>query len=88
MEAMDHGVPMLLVPICNDQPVQAMFLERAAAGLGIDPADVDEASAREALAALLDHGQPYRRNAWRVRDSYRAHDGARETARLIAGLTG
>lgn len=85
MEAMDHGVPPLLIPVCNDQPVQAHFLAKAGAGLSLArPASVE--SVREALAALLDPRQPFRRNADRVRESYRARDGAREAAALIAPL--
>jgi MGT family glycosyltransferase len=88
MEAMDHGVPMLLIPICNDQPVQAHFLVKAGAGLSLERARLTPESVRDALRKLLDPAQPYARNARIVRDSYRASDGAREAARLIAGLAG
>jgi MGT family glycosyltransferase len=86
MEAMDHGVPALLVPICNDQPVQAHFLARAGAGTSLARADASVENLRRALLQLLDAEGAARRNARRVRDSYRAHDGAREAARLIAGV--
>lgn len=86
MEAMDNGVPMLLIPICNDQPVQAYFLAKAGAGLSLERERVTADSARSALAQLLDPGLPYRANAERVRDAYRSRDGAREAARQIAAL--
>ena len=86
MEAMDRGLPMLLIPICNDQPVQAHFLAQAGAGLSLERERVTVESARSALAQLLDPRLPYRANAERVRDAYRSRDGAREAARLIAAL--
>jgi MGT family glycosyltransferase len=86
MEAMDHGVPLLLVPVCNDQPVQAHFLTRAGAGLSLDRRTFSARSCRGALTALLDPDGAPRRNARRVQASYRERDGAREAARLIPGL--
>jgi MGT family glycosyltransferase len=86
MEAMDRGVPMLLIPVCNDQPVQAHFLARAGAGLSLDRRTLSTPSCREALAALLDPDGVFRRNARRVQADYRERDGAREAARLILEL--
>lgn len=86
MEALDHGVPLLLLPICNDQPVQAHFLAKAGAGLQLDPAGLTSEAVRDALARLLDADGAYRTSARRVRDAYRARDGARQAAALIAGL--
>ena len=86
MEAMDHGVPLLLIPVCNDQPVQAHFLAKAGAGLSLDRRRLTAEGCREALAALLDPDGAPRRNARRVQASYRERDGAREAARLIAEL--
>ncbi len=85
MEAMTHGVPLLLLPICNDQPVQAYFLARAGVGRALDPLGADVMALREALGALLADG-PERRNARRVASAYRTRDGAREAADRIAAL--
>lgn len=86
MEAMYHGVPMVLIPVCNDQPVQAHFLAKAGTGLSLDRRTLSAAAIRKALAVVLDPDGAPRRNAARVRESYRSRDGAREAARLVAGL--
>ena len=86
MEAMDHGVAPLLIPICNDQPVQAHFLAKSGAGLSLKRDEVGVASVRHALGLLLQPDGAQRVHARRVRDSYRARDGAAEAARLIAAL--
>ncbi len=83
MEAMYQGVPMLVVPMCRDQPLQGMFVERAGAGLVIDPDAFSVETCRAALRALIDKGGPYRRAARAIRDSYRAHDGAKIAAARI-----
>lgn len=87
MEAMTHGVPLLLLPICNDQPVQAHFLAKAGAGRSLDRRGLTVAALREALQALLTEG-PERANARRVQAAYRQHDGAARAAELITGIAG
>ncbi|HLA77230.1 MAG TPA: glycosyltransferase [Vicinamibacteria bacterium] len=87
MEAMTHGVPLLLLPICNDQPVQAYFLAKAGAGRSLDRQGLTVAALREALQALMTEG-PERANARRVQAAYRRHDGAARAAELIAGIAG
>jgi MGT family glycosyltransferase len=86
MEAMAHGVPMLLIPICNDQPVQAHFLAKAGTGLSLDRRGVTVEALRRALIAILDEDGEPRRRAAAVGESYRRRDGARETARHLATL--
>jgi zeaxanthin glucosyltransferase len=49
MEAVAFGVPLLVAPICNDQPHNRWFVERAGCGLGID---LDACSHDELCAAL------------------------------------
>ncbi|RYZ45199.1 MAG: glycosyltransferase [Myxococcaceae bacterium] len=86
MEAMTAGVPMLLLPVCNDQPVQAHFLEKAGAGLARDPRTLTVESCREAIAQLLAPESPMRDSVAEISRSYRAHDGAKTAAERIAGL--
>ncbi|QAT88886.1 glycosyl transferase family protein [Corallococcus coralloides] len=86
MEAMTAGVPMLLLPVCNDQPVQAHFLEKAGAGLARDPRTLTVESCREAIAQLLAPESPMRDRVAEISRSYRAHDGAKTAAERIAGL--
>lgn len=88
MESLRCGVPQLLVPICNDQFVQAFFAERAGTGIAVSPAELSRERCRESLAALLDAEGPQRRAARRVAEHYAHRDGAREAAEAIAALAG
>jgi MGT family glycosyltransferase len=85
MEALAQGVPLLLSPLCNDQPHNLHFVERAGAGRGIDldSASVDELAG--CLRALL-AGGPERAAAGRIADSYRrsGNDGAAALAERSA----
>jgi UDP:flavonoid glycosyltransferase YjiC (YdhE family) len=82
MEGLAAGVPVLVAPICNDQPHNRLFLERSGAGAGIDldHAGVDAVCA--AISALLDARSPVRAAAARVCADYAAHDGAAGAADL------
>lgn len=82
MEALSFGVPLLIDPICNDQPHQAMFLERAQAGLRISLARSSPSECWTALEALLAEG-PYRSAAARIRESYASRSGGLEAAKLV-----
>ncbi len=84
MEALTAGTPLLISPICNDQPLQARFVRAAGVGLecDLDVASVDEV--RGGLASLLaGEGAP---RLPEVAASYRAHDGAAAVARLALAL--
>ncbi|MCP3099107.1 glycosyltransferase [Myxococcus sp. K15C18031901] len=86
MEAMTAGVPMLLLPVCNDQPIQAHFLQKSGAGLALEPGSLTVETCRAALRQLLAPGTPLRQKASDISQSYRARDGAREAAERIVGL--
>jgi zeaxanthin glucosyltransferase len=88
MEAMYHGVPLLVVPLASDQPMQADLVRRAGAGLALERDELDAGSAHSALARLLDRNGAIRRNAARIRASYRAGDGALEAARIVCAAGG
>jgi zeaxanthin glucosyltransferase len=82
MEALDAGVPVLVAPICNDQPHNLLFLERAGAGAGIDLDHAGVDAVCSAMSALLDARSPARAAAARVSASYATHDGAAGAAEL------
>ncbi len=86
MEALTEGVPMLLLPVCNDQPVQAHFLTQSGAGLALEPRTLTVDACRTALRQLLAPGTPLRAKVAALAASYRARDGAKEAAERIAGL--
>ena len=81
MESLAAGVPMLLAPICNDQPHNRTMVERCGAGQGID---LESASVDEIGGALRHLAGPgtHRDASERIAASYRAHDGSRGAADL------
>jgi len=87
-EALRAGVPLLLSPVCNDQPLQARFLLQSGAGLALDLEQASIGEITSALQSLLDPSGPHRAPLARIAASYRSADGAAEVARLLAGLAG
>ncbi|MBL4632570.1 MAG: glycosyltransferase family 1 protein [Kofleriaceae bacterium] len=83
MESLHQGVPLLLIPMVNDQHLQGKFLARSQAGIVLDPANMSEASCKAAIATLLAPNNQYRHNAVEIGRSYRARKGAAESAGLI-----
>ncbi|AKQ69783.1 glycosyltransferase, MGT family [Myxococcus hansupus] len=86
MEALTEGVPMLLLPVCNDQPIQAHFLTKSGAGLVREPRTLTVEDCRAALRQLLEPDSSPRGNAARIAASYQARDGAGEAAARITQL--
>jgi zeaxanthin glucosyltransferase len=85
LESLDAGVPLVLVPVCNDQPLQAFFVERAGAGVVVDRDGLDEGSCRQALQRVLGDGS-CRQAAGHIAAAWSATDGAREAASRIGAL--
>ncbi len=75
MEGLSRGVPLLIAPICNDQPHNRYFIEQAQAGRGID---LDHCTRDELIAALraLIAAGPERANARRISQSYLSRAGS------------
>lgn len=86
VEALANGRPLLLLTLCNDQPLQARFLESAGAGLAIDAArgDVDPTLLSETLAKLITGG--YRTRAESIAEALRAAGGPNRAAELVLKL--
>lgn len=84
MEAAAAGCPQLVVPIDVDQPLQKFFVERAGVGTGLLPEHLTRDACAEALARLL--AREWQASTLAVAESYRAHDGAANTARRIMSL--
>jgi UDP:flavonoid glycosyltransferase YjiC (YdhE family) len=82
MEALTFGVPMLVTPICNDQPHNARFVVESGAGLALDLATAAADQASAALDALL-APSGYLEAAARISASYRAADGSVAAADLV-----
>lgn len=86
MESLHQGVPLLLLPLLNDQHLQAKFLERSGAGIVLNPATMTEVICRQAIETLLAPQSHYREKAEVIGKSYSAKHGAKESARRIVQL--
>ena len=74
-ESLAHGVPLLLAPIRDDQPIVAEQVVAAGAGIRVRFGRVGAAELREALRTLLTD-PTYRTAAARVQASFAAAGGA------------
>ena len=70
LAAIEHGVPMIVVPFGADQPINARSVERLGLGLVIDETDLTADRLRSAVRSLLDE-PAWRVNVERVRDEGR-----------------
>jgi zeaxanthin glucosyltransferase len=83
MEGMYFGVPLLVIPLASDQPMQADLVARAGAGIAVERENLTTDSAFAALSRLLDRDDPIRHAVARIQKSYQANDGARRAAEIV-----
>jgi zeaxanthin glucosyltransferase len=86
MESLYYGVPLLVIPLCTDQPVNAHFVQASGAGISIAPKALTTDNCREALARLLEKTGAYRKTVTRIQNAYRQRDGGVEGAKRITEL--
>lgn len=90
VEALAHGVPLVLLPLCNDQPLQARFLTAAGAGVALEVGDgpdgssVDERALEHALRQVL--SEPVRSRARALGTQLRNAGGPARVAELVEQL--
>jgi UDP:flavonoid glycosyltransferase YjiC (YdhE family) len=85
-EALAHGLPLVLAPIRDDQPIVADQVVQAGAGLRVRFGRVRAPELREAVhRAVTD--PDLRRGAAAVRDSFARAGGASDAAAAIEALT-
>ncbi|WP_394828398.1 glycosyltransferase [Pendulispora albinea] len=84
-ESLAHGLPLVVAPIRDDQPVVAHQVVQAGAGVRVRYGRMSPKSLRDAVLTVL-HDSTYRRAAERVRDSFRAAGGAVAAADALEGL--
>jgi MGT family glycosyltransferase len=84
-ESLAHGLPLVVAPIRDDQPVIADQVVRAGAGVRVRFGRLSPGALREAVARVLDDPAP-RAAAARVRASFAAAGGAPAAAALITEL--
>ncbi|MEU1404438.1 glycosyltransferase [Streptomyces sp. NPDC005728] len=84
-EALWHGVPLVVAPIRDDQPVVAAQVVDAGAGVRVRFGRVTASRLGEALDTVL-HDRAHRAAATRVRTAFRAAGGARAAAAHLERL--
>jgi len=83
MEAAYCAVPLLVIPMTNDQPIQAFFVASSGLGQSLAPADCTKARLRAALLELLDKNGRHHARAKLIGAAYRRRDGAHEAAQQV-----
>ena len=91
LAAIEHGIPLVIVPFGADQPINARSVERLGLGQIIRPDELTADSMRHAVRSVLDD-PGYRRRVEQVRDKAAALPPATEAvaqiARIVASATG
>ena len=84
-EALAHGLPLVIAPIKDDQPIVAEQVVAAGAGLRVKFGRVQAPELRATIARVRDEPE-FRAAAVRVRESFRAAGGAPTAARELEEL--
>jgi UDP:flavonoid glycosyltransferase YjiC (YdhE family) len=84
-ESLAHGVPLVVTPIRDDQPVIAEQVVRAGAGLRLKFGRLSPAALRDAIGRVLEEA-PFAEAAARVQASFAAAGGAPKAASLLEEL--
>ncbi|MBO2453849.1 glycosyltransferase family 1 protein [Actinomadura barringtoniae] len=84
-ETLASGLPLVVAPIRDDQPVIAKQVAEAGAGLTVRFTRVQAEELRKAISSVLTEGA-YREAAQRVRDSFAAAGGAAQAAERLEKL--
>ncbi len=85
MGALAHGVPLAVIPLNADQPLNAERCAALGVGRVIGGEDITSAMARDAVEEMLANPE-YRRNAGRLRDEIAALPGPARAMELLERL--
>jgi len=83
--ALAHGVPMVLIPLGADQPLNAARCEALGVARVLDAATATSQAVRDAVSRVLEDPS-YRENAERIRDEIAALPGPEYAVTLIQRL--
>jgi len=86
METIHAGVPFLQSPVCNDQFLQSEFVRASGVGVVLDLYAASESAVAESLSELMKEGSSQRQALGPITASYRANDGAKKAAELVASV--
>ncbi|PQO45771.1 glycosyltransferase [Blastopirellula marina] len=87
LEALARGLPMLCLPVTNDQPGIARRVEHLGAGLVLSLGRASAGRIRQALQTIMDNPR-FRNRATSLRDEMSGLDGPRMAAEIIEQATG
>ncbi len=82
LESLAHGVPMVAIPIANDQPGVAARLARIGAAEVIPLAKINESRVRAAIKAVLENPK-YREAARKMQRQIEAANGLQKAADIV-----
>jgi MGT family glycosyltransferase len=82
LESLSEGLPLVCIPLANDQPGVAARVAARGAGVVVPLRKLNAERLRTAVRAVLDDGK-YRRAAGAVQDAIQAVDGLEMAADLI-----
>ena len=82
LDAIDAGVPLVVVPFGADQYINGRTVERLGIGRLIQEDDLTPSSVRDAVRSLIDEPR-WRENIVAVRDEWRAMPGPEAAAELV-----
>ncbi|HEX8912302.1 MAG TPA: glycosyltransferase [Humisphaera sp.] len=87
LECLSAGVPMVAIPVTNDQPGVAARIRHVGAGEFVPLRSLDVASLRDRVKRVMREGR-YRDAARKMRDAIGQCGGAEEGARVLEGAVG
>lgn len=82
LESLACGIPMVAIPIANDQPGVARRLEWIGAGRVVTPAELTSARLRAGVEAVLGDSEARRKAQW-CQSTIASSDGLGKAARLV-----
>jgi MGT family glycosyltransferase len=84
-ETLAHGIPLVVAPIRDDQPIVAQQVVEAGAGIRLKYGRVHSDEIADALVAVLET-ESYRQSAQRIQASFRVAGGASAAANHLESL--
>lgn len=87
MESLAHGVPMVAIPVTNDQPAVAARVAWTGAGEMLPLDRLSVARLRAQVRGVLENGS-YRENAQRIRSAINGAGGVRKAADIVEAAIG
>jgi UDP:flavonoid glycosyltransferase YjiC (YdhE family) len=86
LESLDAGLPMIMIPMIYEQPLQARLAAEAGVAWTVTPETFSEREFRRRLGMILEDNNPIRRRAKEIGDLCRTMNGPHRAAELLSEL--